>query len=294
VKTVFDWLSWGTQSLSGISGDQAELEARLLWAHADGIGVSEILAQLRDPVSDVDTTNRYQSLVQLRQTHKPLAYILNEAVFRGRSYRVQPGVLIPRPETEELVDYALRLNPSIVFDVGFGSGVIAIELAIHNPNAVVYGWDISQIAYMTATHNAAVHSCDHITFYKQNFFHDQPTWQPIIHQQSPALVVCNPPYIKRSVLPTLDRDVIDFEPKAALDGGQSGIAFYKRLFAYLAQSNVVMMVEIGYDQGPCLLALLDQLGYRYTRLLSDLSGHDRFIVASFDRVDEWLSLFDLG
>ncbi|MGC6367808.1 MAG: N5-glutamine methyltransferase family protein [Candidatus Marinamargulisbacteria bacterium] len=206
---------------------------------------------------------------------EPLSYILESAYFNGRPYFVRPGVLIPRPETEELVGIAakriqhLKGHDIHVFECGFGSGVISIDLALQFPNISFKAWDISRHAFDVACINQRRHDVANIEFFHSDFFDvecfDVP---PNAH----CIIVSNPPYISDDEYILLD-DVVKLEPKVALVADNNGMAIILDLIGRATEGGHDLICEIGYQQRQHLTAATN------TSLLfkKDLSGHDRFL-----------------
>lgn len=214
---------------------------------------------------------------------EPLQYVLGEWDFRTLTLACDARALIPRPETEELVtrvlnDLKRRSQPPVVVDVGTGTGAIILSLAKeYSREAVFLGTDISESAIALARENAvrtglAARVKFVVTDGLDDF--DEP--------ESVDIIVSNPPYIKTAVCETLDPRVKDFEPRLALDGGESGLLFYDRYLAdalNLLRPGGAVFFEIGEDQGPALEKLMVDYGFSEIRIEKDFAGHDRYASA---------------
>lgn len=198
------------------------LEAEMLLAYVLRTPRTYLFAHPETKVRFTDETKFWQ-LVKRRLEGEPIAYITSEKEFYGLRLKVDRRALIPRPETEELVLEALRLKPGLVADVGTGSGAIALALAAHLPKAKIYATDISEEALDLARENAARLGLGHrIKFLKGHLTEPLP--------ESVDLVVANLPYIISSWIDKLPKEIKDFEPRLALDGGADGLLYYRELF----------------------------------------------------------------
>ncbi|HNY41253.1 MAG TPA: peptide chain release factor N(5)-glutamine methyltransferase [Bryobacteraceae bacterium] len=209
-----------------------------------------------------------------RLNGRPVQHILKSAEFYGRRFRVTPDVLIPRPETEHVVERALTLAPSAsrVADVCTGSGILAVTLALELKPAFTAATDISAPALGVARSNAAALGAN-VGFVQCDLMDslDAPL----------DLIVANPPYIPSATIETLDAEVRDHDPRIALDGGPDGLDLYRRLIpqalSHLAPGGW-LVVEIGYDQGASVPPLFGQ-GWSSLQVTNDLAGHPRVIEA---------------
>ena len=216
------------------------------------------------------------ALAERREKREPLQYILSEAYFCGRPFHVEPVVLIPRPETELLCEWAadlLRLHSSpSILDLCTGSGCIGITLALDLPRADVTASDISPDAIRTARYNARRLGAD-VRFLLSDLYDSVET-------KNFSLVISNPPYIPSSEIPCLQPEVL-FEPCLALDGGYDGLSFYRRIVSgsllCLAPGGILLM-ELGYGQHEAVLQMMLSAGFSETEIRSDYSGIKRMIM----------------
>lgn len=219
--------------------------------------------------------------VQQLLTGKPIQYIIQKAWFMGQPYLVNEHVLIPRPETEELVEwivsYAAIVNkPLTILDIGTGSGCIPIALKMALPNANISSIDISKAAIDVAKQNAATHKTD-ITFIEQDILQTKQL------QDRFDIIVSNPPYIPNREKGSMQKQVIEFEPEIALFvSDHFPLLFYSKI-AQIGKTalkpNGQLFFEIHFDQGNALLKLLDEIGY-HAELQEDIYGKDRMVRAS--------------
>jgi len=275
--------------------DAPRLEAEVLLRHVLGVSRTALAAHPERIVSPDQLAN-YWALVQRRATGYPLPYIIGHAEFYGLDFEVTPEVLIPRPETEMLVDLVLERKPATIVDVGTGSGCIAVSLAVHLPQAFIYAIEISPAALAVARRNAERHGvAERVRFMVGDVLTPRPG--PV------DLIVSNPPYIPTgecAALPASVRDhegecaalpasVRDHEPWLALDGGADGLAVIRRL---LAQAPAVLrrpepaggrpggglLIEIGANQGKAAIHLARTFFPRARiRVHPDLAGRDRVL-----------------
>ncbi|MFM1929144.1 MAG: hypothetical protein RL387_472 [Bacteroidota bacterium] len=226
-------------------------------------------------------SNLLDTYVQQLLTGKPIQYIIQKAWFMGQPYLVNEHVLIPRPETEELVEwivsYAAIVNkPLAILDIGTGSGCIPIALKMALPNANISSIDISKAAIEVAKQNAATHKTE-ITFIEQDILQTKQL------QDRYDIIVSNPPYIPNREKGSMQKQVIEFEPEIALFvSDHFPLLFYSKI-AQIGKTalkpNGQIFFEIHFDQGDALLKLLDEIGY-HAELQQDMYGKDRMVRAS--------------
>jgi release factor glutamine methyltransferase len=271
MTTYGDALAAARQALTGT--DSASLDAQLLLCELTGQTRATVLAHPERELTAEDDA-RFTALVERRAQGEPLAYIRGWAPFYDREIMVTPDVLIPRPETELLLERALAVagerGPRLVVDVGTGSGALAVTFKAHYPQATVIAVDVSAAALDVARANARAQGVD-VTFVQGDLL------TPLIEiGQCADLVLANLPYIATDVVPGLD--VSRYEPSLALDGGPDGLDLVRRLLAQGQQATsagAVIFLEIGADQGAAALALGQSLGE--AQLYPDYAGLDRII-----------------
>ena len=263
---------------AGIDPDEAAIDAEVLARHALGWDRAQLLTAWRDPVPPA-LTPAFDTLLQRRLAREPVAYIVGHREFWGRDFAVTPAVLVPRPETEIIIEEALdeaRAGAAIrtIVDVGTGSGCLAVTLAAEFPHARVVATDISPEALEVARRNAERHGvASRITFLEADVL-DGTDLQA-------DLVVSNPPYVPATQADSLPPDVARYEPHAALFGGADGLDVMRRLFA-AAPSRLAeqgrLVVEFGFGQEAAIRALADGTGWRVVRIRPDLQGIPRTAV----------------
>ncbi len=258
----------------------ARLEAELLLAHTLKISRTMLLARLEETI-EPDLAAQYASIVARRSQHEPLAYILGHREFYGLDFVVDRRVLIPRHETELLVEIALerarRMAWPVIVDVGTGSGAIALSLARHLTDARIFATDLSCDALAVARINASRLNLDRVQFLADDLL--------TLVEEPFELLVANLPYIPSTRYGQLAREVRDYEPRLALDGGFDGLAVMRRLSAQLkqrARPGSKVLFEISEEQGKLALELAHrELPLAMAQLHRDLEGLDRVLELSF-------------
>jgi release factor glutamine methyltransferase len=237
-----------------------------------------LISHAEDLVDD-SSFDQFREFVERRTAGEPLQYITGVQDFYGREFRVTPDVLIPRPETELLVEAALEVNTNenaFICDVGTGSGCIAITLLCELPGARAAAIDKSAAALEIARLNAAKQSvADRSTFVVSDCF------EALDHGYQFDLIVSNPPYVSESALTGLQREVRDHEPLVALSPGSDGLSVIRRLLteapAFL-KPNGHLLMEIGFDQGDAVRDLIDEHVWSLLELRPDLQSIPRIVV----------------
>jgi release factor glutamine methyltransferase len=259
----------------GVPADEAPGDAEVLARHALGWDLTQYAAGRSDPAPP-EFTERYDALIGRRLTREPVSQIVGHREFWGLDFEVTRDVLTPRPETELVVQAALDVSaefpPSVVVDIGTGSGCIAIALATELPGARFVASDISLKALHVARRNAVRHGVSHrIAFVLTDC---------IPPENDVEMIVSNPPYIPRRDRHSLPLEVHEYEPHVALFGGEDGLDFYRRLFtAAIGDLNQDgwLIVEVGYDQAAAVRALADPYYWEAGRTYRDLQGIERVL-----------------
>ncbi len=273
--TVRRVLDWTRQHFEKQNVDSARLTAELLLTHVLKLKRVALYMDLDRPLMK-DELATYKALIQRRLAGEPTQYLVGTWEFYGRPFAVDPRVLIPRPETELLVEAVLRAipkdAPSRVLDLCAGSGCIAATIAAERPQASVWATDISPDALAVAKLNTEKLGVDgRVTFFEGDLFAPLPPGARF------DVVVSNPPYVKTGELAGLQREV-QKEPRLALDGGPDGLAVIRRLIGE-AQRHLVpgglLALELGEDQGAALKELLARANFHDVRVEPDLERHDR-------------------
>ncbi len=265
-------------TLAASGNPLAHRDADLLLAHI--LSIEPAAIPLFTAAVSNDQKIRFQTMVDRRLTGEPVAYIIGEQGFWSLDFYVNEHTLIPRPDTELLVEVGLKsianLARPTVMDLGCGSGCILLSILSEHVGASGVGADISAAALDVALRNASRHSLVARTdFVESNWFSN------IKKGVRFNLIVSNPPYIPAGDIAQLMDDVRDFEPTSALDGGADGLDCYHAIslqaLGYLAK-NGCLAFEVGVDQSAPVCALMEALGYREIEVYRDLSGIDRAIV----------------
>ncbi|MFU0824879.1 peptide chain release factor N(5)-glutamine methyltransferase [Clostridium sp.] len=234
----------------------------------------------RDFEISLEEEKEYFDMVELRKNKMPVKYILGECEFMGLNFNVREGVLIPRPDTEILVEEVIeRIKENDyreICDVCCGSGAIGISIGRFVEDTRVYCCDISDIACQVTEENInKLGMQDRVKIFKSDLLDEA-----IIKNRKFDAVVSNPPYIKEEVIPTLMDDVKNYEPHIALDGGKDGLDFYRKITEQSLQvlnKGGLLAFEIGYDQGEEVQAILRDRGFTDVKCIRDLAGLNRVI-----------------
>ena len=281
MKTISATLKLAIQQLRAAGVPNDLLDSQTLLAAALGKDRTYLIINFSEQLTS-EALEKYQALINRRTTGEPLQYITGRQEFFGLEFMVTPDVLIPRPETELLVEETLRLaqgiNQPLIIDVGTGSGCIAISLARELEGAKVIAIDISVGALRVARSNAQKHELQN-----QVAFIEGDLFSGIEAGTKADLIVSNPPYIAAENLPGLQREVRDWEPKTALTDFGDGLEFYRRLLreapAYLKPGGH-FICEMGYRQSAKIQALVDRNIWTAPTILQDLQGIERIMVVT--------------
>jgi release factor glutamine methyltransferase len=252
--------------------ERAQLDAETLLLHVLGKNKAWLLAHQEEEIS-ADRAARYHTLVERRYAGEPIQYITGQQEFYGLPFRVTPNVLIPRPETEHLVEKVLSLAVCFqllrIVDVGTGSGAIAVALAHLLPHAEITALDISAAALDEARANAEGNRVpDRVRFVESDLL-------AAVATRKFEIVVSNPPYVPATDRESLSVEVREYEPGLALFAGNDGLDVYRRLipaaFAVL-ESGGFLVMEIGYAQSQPIAELMTQAGFEEIEFVPDLQG----------------------
>jgi release factor glutamine methyltransferase len=271
-------LAWASDDLKRRGNDTGRLDVELLLGRVLGLDRIGLILQSERPLT-AQELDRFRELFKRRRAGEPVAYLLGEREFYGIMLRVDARVLVPRPDSERLVEVALdrtraRSMLGQALDLCTGSGCVAIAFARQRPTWRVTASDISPDALAVATDNA------HRTGAIRNLRLVQGSLFAAVTTERFDLITANPPYIAAGELAELPVDVRDFEPRLALDGGADGLDFVRKIATeaptHLTHDGVLAM-EIGADQGAAALRILQASGYREVTLARDLGGRDRVV-----------------
>ncbi|MDR0967068.1 MAG: peptide chain release factor N(5)-glutamine methyltransferase, partial [Myxococcales bacterium] len=276
VWTIQRLLLWTSDFFTRKGIDSPRLTADLLLAHALGVDRVRLYVEFDRPIDEGERV-RFRELVQRRAAREPTHYLTGSRVFFGRPFSVDARVLIPRPETEHLVEAALACLPSpgsegdevAVLDLCTGSGCLGLTLLAERPDVVLVATDLSLGALDVARHNARSIGVEaRVEFLEGDLFAPVPTDRRF------DLVVSNPPYVPRAQIAKLSPEV-QREPAMALDGGEAGLDLLKAIVeqapAFL-KPGATLCLEIGEDQGAALLALLASAGFEAPAIERDFAG----------------------
>ena len=234
------------------------------------------------PTSIVD---KFLELMEKRSLGYPIQYILGEKEFMGLDFYLEEGVLVPRGDTEVLVEYIIKYieenhrgKKINILDIGIGSGAISLSLANYCKDVEVLGIDISRTAIKVANINKERFNLTNVNFYEGDLFQ---ALEGLNLEGKFNIIVSNPPYISKKDIEELDVQVKDFEPRIALDGGVDGLDFYRKITLesknFLVESGL-LIYEIGYDQGNLVKDILIKEGFKNVDIIRDLQGHNRVVM----------------
>ncbi len=281
--TVARLLEWTTGHFASKCPDSPRLDAEILLAQA--IGCKRIDLYVRHAeIPEEPVREKFRSLVKRRARGEPVAYLVGYKEFFSLNFAVDASVLIPRPDTETLADQAIRFlktrqsaSPKVL-DLGTGSGCLAIVIAKLLPQSQVVAIDRSAAALAVARANAQKHGVDsRVEFREGDLFH------PLKSEDRFDLIVSNPPYIPSGDVQTLDADVKNHEPLAALDGGSDGLDFYRRIWPEAAahlQEKASVMVEVGFDQAEQVAAIATKAGFSQVKIVPDAARIPRVVIGT--------------
>lgn len=262
--------------------ESARLDAEVLMVEAAGTTRAALIAGAAHP--DASALARFEAMVARRVAHEPLAYIVGHREFFSLEFEVTPAVLIPRPETETLVecalDYLATRPAAIVLEIGTGSGAIAVATACNAPATRVIATDISKASLQIAWRNARRHGCDP----RVTFLHGD-CYAALEHGWDGApfdLIISNPPYVGHDELAALAPEVREFEPRTALVTGADALIFYRRIAEGLGRwlrRDAEVIVEVGAGQARAVVEILGAAGWGESAIMRDLAGLERVVRA---------------
>lgn len=266
----------GKEKIKGSGIDNAGLEASILISNVFGIDKIEIYTHPETEVG-IERLKQFEEIIERRIRREPIGYILGETEFYSRKFFVGRDVLIPRPETEKLVEEALNImgyiSSPLVIDVGTGSGCIAITIGSERSDSMIIASDISFHAISLAKENARRLDVQNISFVNSDLLN-------FVKERSFDIVVSNPPYVSETELDSLEPDIKDFEPIVALRGGEDGLDCVRRVALgaiSVLKTGGWCIMEIGGDQNKEAMEILRAFGYRDISFSEDLSGIKRVI-----------------
>ena len=285
IWTIQKLLNWTTEYLTNKGVDSPRLSAELLLSHALGLKRIDLYTQFDQQVPQ-QQLDMLHGLVKRAGLHEPVAYLIGKTEFYSLELDITADCLIPRPETELLVQRAIeflrsRSGVQYVCDLCTGSGCIAVAIAKNCPEANVTATDISSAALKVAARNVEKHRLtEHVRLLCGDLF------EPIVKQLDVNqfdLIVCNPPYVSTAEFEKLDKNVKDYEPVSALLAGADGMDVYRRIIKKVDEflkPGAALMLEIGYAQGPAVKELFEQTdAFVEIKLEKDFQNNDRIVIA---------------
>ncbi|HST20001.1 MAG TPA: peptide chain release factor N(5)-glutamine methyltransferase [Blastocatellia bacterium] len=281
MPTISEAIAAGARQLQSSSVDEARRTAGVLLCHLLGIDRTHLLTKSDQQIEEPDYQS-YLQLIERRATGEPLQYITGHQEFYGLDFIVTPAVLIPRPETEFLVEQVIKLSGEshliapLIVDVGTGSGCIAVAIATSRPNAKIIATDVSTAALAVAQKNAERNSVgQRIEFLEGNLL--EPLFGRGL-ELSVDILASNPPYVEEGRPELVQREVHDWEPHTALFGGADGLNFYRRLLAdglKYVKPGGYLVCEIGYTQLDVISDMIAGPSWELIEAISDLQGIPR-------------------
>lgn len=255
---------------------EAQLDARLLLEHVCGTSLQTLILDGERPVTD-NEAELYRRLLKRRCSREPLAYILGKWDFMGLEFGVSSDVLIPEQDTENLVEEVMRevCDGDRILDLCTGSGCILLSLLNYSNGSIGVGTDLSEGAIAVAKENALKLGLSERCDWKAG-----DLFEAVAPGEKFDIIVSNPPYIRSETIGELAPEVRIHEPRIALDGGDDGLYFYKRIIPEAAdylRTGGMLFLEIGYDQAEQVGALMKDAGYYEVRTIKDYGGNDRIV-----------------
>lgn len=283
MKTYKDALEYGKQRLLECEIEDANLDAWLLLEYVSGISRSWYFIHENEEISE-DDIEEYQILIEQRGKHIPLQQLTKEAYFYGMKFFVNENVLIPRQDTEVLVEQVLSLSKEKenlkLLDMCTGSGCILLALLANLKQASGTGVDLSEKALEVAQRNGKELGIE-VSWVQSDLF-DKVSG-------SYDIIVSNPPYIETSVIEGLMDEVKLYEPRMALDGTEDGLFFYREITMQAGKylkNNGILAFEIGYNQGKAVSEFMKENGYKEVQVLQDLAGLDRVVTGRIEKEEQ--------
>lgn len=266
-------LNNSTDYLKSKGVESPRLQAELLLSHALGVKRLELYLQFDRTLFEAEL-QKIRPLLKRRASHEPLQHILGETNFYGHTLKCSPAALIPRPETEQLVEQIIQemkdQPPGLIYDVGTGTGAIALSLSLALPEWNLRAIDISPEALTLARENHALHPEARVEWIEGNLLEDQT--------RPATAIVANLPYLTSEEMAALPQDV-QADPSLALDGGADGLDLIRPLLSQAIHLAPLLFLETGIAHGPTLTRLATEADYQEASVLPDLTGRPRFLIA---------------
>ena len=279
--TIGSLVKWAIDDFRARGIENPRLDAELLVAHALQIDRMRVILDGARPLEGAELV-KLRDLVRRRRSYEPIAYLRGEREFYGLKFRVDKRVLVPRPDTETLVDAALSRSAHVSMsmrqlDLCTGSGCVAIAMARQRPTAQVFASDISPDALAVARDNALRLGSYNVAFAEGDLF------APFAGKRF-DVITANPPYIPSPEIATLQPDVRDHEPRLALDGGEDGLAIVRRIVSEAPEHLVaggLLAIEVGAGEAPATVALFEARGFTDVRTHRDIARIERVVSGVF-------------
>ena len=280
IKTVKILLEKSIEYLEKNNVEENKLIAEIIISNILNVDRMMLFTKYREIVSDNDIEKIREYLKKIAKDNLPLQYLLNEQEFYGRKFYVNKGVLIPRQDTEILVEKAInivkdkKIETPKILDIGSGSGVIGITMALEIENSKVLGIDVSDVAIEISNKNREILKAKNIKIVKSNLFEN-------VSFKEFDIIISNPPYISRDEIDVMSENTLTWEPEEALFAENEGLYFYNEIcdkgYEYL-QKEGYLLFEIGYKQGEKVKTIMEKKGYKEIEIIKDLQGLDRVVV----------------
>lgn len=284
---IGELLNYGYNKLKNANIETYKLDAQLLLAKVLNKDRLFIMTN-RNFEAEAEDSEEYTRIVGLREKKMPVKYILGECEFMDINFYIKEGVLIPRPDTEVLVEDAIeavkKYDYSNIADVCCGSGIIGLSIAQYIKNTKVSLYDISDTAIEVTREN--IHR---LNLYNRTEVYKSDLLNKAVESNNKFdMILSNPPYIKKEVIPSLMEDVKNYEPYIALCGGEDGLDFYRKIIKQaetLLSDNGMIAFEIGYDQKEAVSSLLIAAGFKDIVCIKDFGGHDRVVKGFYSYIE---------
>jgi len=291
-KTIKETVTEGINRLKKREFNNPFLEAYMILEYLLNKEKLFLITHEEETVEE-ETYKRYIKLVEKRNEGYPIQYIVHNQEFMGINFYMDKDVLIPRPDTEVLVENAIKIAKSDYFtynnikalDIGTGSGAIAVSFAYYCRDAQVLGVDINQKAIEVAKKNVKKNSLPNVNIVKGDIFMEKFDFP----NEKYDIIMSNPPYIKTQDIEKLQLEVSQFEPKNALDGGQSGLKFHNQILKIIPNylnDKSVLIIEIGWDQAEEVVNIMrNTKGFNKVEVKKDIAKKDRIVIGYYNRLE---------
>lgn len=275
--TIGSLVKWATDDFRARGIENPRLDAELIVAHALRIDRMRVILDAARPLEGAELAT-LRDLVKRRRSYEPIAYLRGEREFYGLRFRVDKRVLVPRPDTETLVDAALARSTHVSMsmrqlDLCTGSGCVAIAMARQRPTSAVFASDLSEDALVVARENALRLGAYNVAFVRSDLF-------DAFAGKRFDVITANPPYIPTGDLAALQPDVRDHEPRLALDGGEDGLSLVRKIIAAAPEhldAGGILAIEVGAGEAPATVALFEERGLRDVRVHRDIARIERVV-----------------